>query len=260
MPGDFTPIVYSFPRRDLKIYAVADLHVGSAEFMERVWLDFQARLQHEPDSRLIIVGDMMNNALKNSVSNVYAEKMRPREQKAWLLKQLCPVRDQILCITPGNHEDRSAKEADENPLYDVACKLDLEDVYRECACFLILRFGDKYGDGTRNPTYTVCATHGTGGGILTGAAVNRNERFAYAIDGLDLLVVAHSHKAWVTQPGKLVIDPQNNRVSIKPFKVAVATSWQEYGGYALKKQLLPAAHAEQEIILCGDRKQIKITM
>lgn len=78
--------------------------------------------------------------------------------------------------------------------------------------------------------------------------------------GAGPLVVAHSHKAWVTQPGKLVIDPQNNRVSIKPFKVAVATSWQEYGGYALKKQLLPAAHAEQEIILCGDRKQIKITM
>lgn len=260
MLDDFVPIVHAFPRRDLKIYAVADLHVGSREFMERVWHDFRAHVLREPDSRLIVAGDMMNNALKNSVSNVYAEKMRPREQKAWLIEQLGPLRDRILCITPGNHENRSVKEADDNPLYDVACKLDLEDCFRESACFLILRFGDKKGNGMQNPTYTICATHGAGGGFLTGAAVNRNERFAYAMDGLDLLIVAHSHKPWVTQPGKLVIDSQNARVSIKPFKVAVATAWQEYGGYALKGQMLPAVHAEQDIVLRCNRKEIRITM
>ncbi len=184
--------------------------------------------------------------------------MRPREQKAWLVEQLGRS-DRILCITPGNHEDRSVKEADVTRCI-LACKLDLEDVYRESACFLILRFGEKAGDGKRNPTYTVCATHGAGGGILTGAAVNRNERLAYAIDGLDLLVVAHSHKPWVTQPGKLVVDAQTNRVSVKPFKVAVATAWQEYGGYALKKQMLPAAHALQEIVLRGGWKEIRVTM
>jgi len=257
---DFIPIVHTFPRRDLKLYAVADLHVGSREFMEQVWLDFRAQVLREPDSRLIIVGDAMNNALKNTVSNVYAEKMRPREQKAWLIEQLGPLRDRILAITPGNHEERSVKEADDNPLYDVACKLDLEDYYRDCACFITLRFGEKNGNGLKNPTYTICATHGAGGGILTGAAVNRNERFAYAIDGLDLLIVAHSHKPWVTQPGKVVIDAQNNRVSIKPFKVAVATAWMEYGGYALKKQMLPAVHAEQEILLRGKEKKIRVTM
>lgn len=260
MLDDFTPIVHSFPRRDLKVYAVADLHVGSREFMERVWVDFRARVLREPDTRLIIAGDMMNNALKNSVSNVYAETMRPRAQKDWLIEQLGPLRDRILCITPGNHEDRSVKEADDNPLYDVACKLDLEDFYRESACFLVMRFGEKNGNGLRNPSYTICATHGAGGGVLTGAAVNRNERFAYAMDGLDLLVVAHSHKPWVTQPGKVVIDPHNLRVSIRPFKVAVASAWQEYGGYALKKQMLPAVHAEQEIVLRGGRKEIRITM
>jgi len=257
---DFTPIEHSFPRRDLKIYAVADLHVGSREFMECVWSDFCARVLREPDSRLIIVGDMMNNALKNSRSNVYEETMRPREQKAWLIEQLRPLRDRILALTPGNHENRSVREADDNPLYDVACKLDLEDFYRDSACFLILRFGEKDGNGLLNPTYTVCATHGIGGGYLTGAAVNRNERFAYAFDGLDLLVVAHSHKPWVTQPGKIVFDAHNRRVSIKPFKVAVATAWQEYGGYALRKQMLPAPHADQEIILRGDRKEIRVTM
>jgi len=230
MLDDFTPIAHSFPRRNLKIHAIADLHVGSREFMERVWLDFSSQVLREPDTRLIIAGDMMNNALKSSVSNVYAEVMRPRAQKAWLIEQLGPLRDRILAITPGNHEDRSVREADDNPLYDVACKLDLEDVYRESACFLILRFGAKAANGQKNPTYTICATHGAGGGFLTGAAVNRNERFAYAIDGLDLLVVAHSHKPWVTQPGKLVIDPRNEKVSIKPFKVAVATAWQGYGG------------------------------
>jgi hypothetical protein len=102
--------------------------------------------------------------------------------------------------------------------------------------------------------------HGAGGGMLTGGAVNRNERFGYVIDGADCLIVGHTHKPFVTQPSKIKIDPYNNKVDIKPFKVVSSTSWLNYGGYAAQKMLLPNSHAPQVITLCGKRKNIKVTM
>ena len=90
--------------------------------------------------------------------------------------------------------------------------------------------------------------------------MNRNERFAYAIDGIDALLVGHSHKPAITQPGKIYVDTHNNQVSIKPFKVITATSWMAYGGYAVKKQFLPTSHAPQIITLHGKKKRITVTM
>ena len=185
--------------------------------------------------------------------------MRPREQKKIMVTMLEPLRDKILCAVSGNHERRN-RDVDNDITYDIMCKLDLEWVYRENIAFVKIQMGRKDGNGVKNPTYVLTVTHGSGGGILTGGAVNRNERFGYVLDGSDALIVGHTHKPYVTQPAKLKIDAQNNRVSIKPFKVVSMTSWLGYGGYAAQKMLLPTSHAPQTIKLCGRRKEITVTM
>jgi len=119
--------------------------------------------------------------------------------------------------------------------------------------------GDIKGNGRTNPTYIGCVVHGAGGGMFTGAAVNRNENFAYVFDGLDFLIVGHTHKPVVTTPVKIVIDPQNKKVSEKPFKVIIASAWLRYGGYALRKQLRPAAHVLTELKLAGTKKEMRVT-
>jgi predicted phosphodiesterase len=184
--------------------------------------------------------------------------MRPREQKKWLVEQLMDIKDKILCVVPGNHENRNDREVDNNPLYDVCCKLDIEDKFRENAAFVIMRFGNIEGNGENNPSYTMCVLHGSGGGIYTGAAVNRNERFGYTIDGLDILIVGHNHKPVVSRPQKILFDVRNKKVSFKPFTVVSSTSWLNFGGYALRKMLLPSSHALQEIQLRGKRKEVRV--
>ena len=258
---DFDMIIRHFPERnDLHLHFIADVHLGAREHLEREWADFCDHVLDDPNAYIILGGDLINNATRTSVSNVFDETMRPREQKRIIAEMLKPLKDRILCAVPGNHEGRSGKDADDDPMYDILCKLDLEDLYRENMAFLKIQIGDITGSGLKNPTYMLVVTHGAGGGIYTGAAVNRNERFGYVIDGADALLVGHSHKPFVTQPGKLYIDTRNNIVSIKPFKVIVATSWLEYGGYAARKMLLPASHARQIITLCGKQKSIKVTM
>jgi predicted phosphodiesterase len=257
--SDLKPLVYEFPdNNDIIIYPISDLHIGAREAMVKEWDKFKKRLKEEDYSYIAIAGDMMNNGTKNSVTNVYEETMRPMEQKKWLVEQLSDIKDKILCVVPGNHENRSVKEVDDNPLYDVCCKLDIEDKFRENMAVLILRLGNVKGNGLKNPTYTGAVLHGSGGGTLTGSAINKNERFAYSFDGLDFMIVGHTHKPVNTVPSKIVVDKQNKRVSLKPFRVIVSTSWLNYAGYAIRKQLLPSTHSLNELHLCGSKKEMKV--
>lgn len=260
MRRDFEPLIYHFPdNKDLTLYPISDLHIGARECMINVWGDFKRKLLSEPNSYITIGGDMMNNGLKNSVTNVYDEMMRPREQKRWLVDQLYDIKDRILCVVPGNHEGRSDKEVDDNPLYDVCCKLDIEDKFRENGAVMIIRIGNVKGSGIKNPTYTGCVIHGSGGGFLTGSAVNKNERFGYAFDGLDFLIVGHTHKPVNSIPSKIVIDKHNKKVSLRPFRVITSTAWLTYGGYALRKQLLPTSHTLTRLTLFGNEKKMEVT-
>lgn len=261
MLPDFEMITHKFPTRpDLHIYAIADVHLGAREHMERKWKYFCDHLLDDPNAYLVLAGDLINNALKNSVSNVYEEVMRPREQKRLMTEMLTPLRGRLLCATGGNHERRAMKEADDDPTYDIMCKLDLEHLYRPNVCFVRIQMGRQDGHGGSNPTYVLVVTHGAGGGVLPGAVINRNERWGYAIDGADAIIVGHSHKPMVSQPAKIKIDPQNGKISVKPFKVMVATSWLEYDGYPVQKMLLPASHALQVMTLRGRRKEIRVEM
>ena len=262
MRNDLEMIVKQFDK-DIKIYPISDVHLGALEHNADEWNKFINKIKDEPNSYLILNGDLMNNATRSSVSNVFDDVLRPREQKTRLIEYLLPIKDKILCAVSGNHERRSGKDADNDPMYDIMCKLDLEDVYRQNTAFLKIQLGSPREIAKRQgTTYTIVVTHGTGGGIYTGASVNRNERFGYTIDNLDCLIVGHTHKGTVSKPLKIVIDARNNCVSFKEFTVISTQSWLSYGGYAMQKMLLPSSNANadngQSLILLRNKKTIKV--
>lgn len=260
MRNDFELITHHFKKNnDIIIYPISDVHLGAAEHMEKQWQNFCDNLMSIPNAYIVLCGDLINNATRNSVSNIFEERLRPREQKRIMAEMLMPIKSRLLCAVSGNHERRS-KDVDDDPVYDIMCKLDLEHLYRENMAFIKIQIGDIAGTGAKNPTYTLAVTHGSGGGILTGGSVNRTERFGYVIDGLDCLISGHTHKPFVTQPAKIKIDTHNNRVTFKPFKNVSCTSWLEFGGYAAQKMLSPTSHTIQEIVLKGKYKDIRVTM
>ena len=260
--SDMEMIIHKFPDRpDILIYPICDVHLGAAEHMAREWESFCKQLVYQQNAYVILGGDLINNSTRTSIGNgVFTEIMRPREQKKLMTEMLEPIKSRILCMVSGNHERRSLKDADDDPSYDIACKLDIENLYRENVAFVKIQMGDPLGDGRANPTYVFTVTHGAGGGMLTGGAVNRNERFGYVLDGADALIVGHTHKPFVTQPSKIKIDAHNNKVTVKPFKVVSATSWLEWGGYAAQKMLNPSSHAPQIITLRGTKKEMRVEM
>lgn len=265
MLNDFEMIVHKINTSDnIKIYPISDVHLGAMEHMEREWSQFCVDLMNEPNAYITLGGDLINNATRTSVSNVFDETMRPREQKKIMVEMLTPIKDRILCAVTGNHERRSGKDVDDDPTYDIMTKLDLEHLYRENIAFVKIQLGvpgdRKSCTSKARPTYTLAVTHGNGNGMLTGGSVNRTERFGYILDGCDVFISGHTHKPYVTQPSKIRIDTRNNKVTVAPFKVVSASSWLNYGGYAAQKMLNPNSHVLQTITLSGNGKEIKIEM
>lgn len=234
--------------------------------MEKEWMAFIQSVANAENTYITLGGDLLNNATKSSVSNIYDEVYRPAEAKRMMARMLEPIRDRILCAVGGNHERRSSRDVDDDITYDIMAKLDIENLYRENIAFLKIQMGTETREtgsrtsGEKRPAYCLAVTHGSGGGVLTGAGVNRNERFGYALDGADALIVGHTHKPYTTQPGKVVVDLRNNQISVKPFRVISSTSWLAFGGYAAQKMLLPSTHCLQTVTLRGDRKEIVVTM
>lgn len=263
MLSDYTLIQHHIPeRKDIRIYPISDVHLGAAEHMTREWELFCQKIADEPDSYVILGGDLLNNATRSSVSNVFEETMRPREAKRIMTEMLKPLSPKILCAVSGNHERRN-RDVDDDITYDIMCKLDIENLYRENIAFVKLQFGEVENrskrDGKKNPTYVLAVTHGSGGGMIGGVA-NRNSKFALCLDGVDALVVGHSHHPYVSQSSKIKVDPHNNNILVRPFKVVSMTSWLSWGGYAAAKMLPPTGFAPQALTLCGTHKEIRVEM
>jgi len=264
MLPDFEMIQHQFlGGHDINVIPIFDVHLGSPECQEQEFIKFINTVAETPNTYLVLGGDLIDNGTRSSVTNPFRATIPPSAQKREMAKILEPVRDRILCMIPGNHERRSGKDADDDPIYDIAAKLDLEDLYRENIVFMKIQLGKSTANSVASeyrPSYVLVVTHGSGGGILTGGAVNRSERFGYVIDGMDALIVGHTHKPYTTQPGKIYIDLRNNQVSIKPFKIVSATSWLDWGGYAARQMLLPSSHCPNTITLSGYKKRMTVTM
>ena len=258
MLHDFDLITHSFPG-EITIYPVADVHLGAVEHAEPEWQAFLKRVEQE-NAYLILAGDLLNNSTRGTrFANPFDEVLRPREAKRRMVEYLTPIKDRILCVVSGNHEARTVKESDQDLTYDICAKLNIEHLYRENIAFMAISLGQRNKEPKPQCTYTFVATHGTGGGIYTGVAVNRDERLGSVIDGMDCLITGHVHKGFISKPSKIVIDAKNRTVSMKHYVVVSCVSWLNYGGYAAKSMLLPAQICDpQNLRLMANKNTKKI--
>lgn len=254
MTSDFVAVRHEF-KEDIRIVPIFDAHIGAQECnisrLEKV-IEY---IKNTKNVYTILGGDLLNNGIKSSVTDVYSEAMRPREQKELLYKMLLPIKDKILAGHRGNHEYRSSKEVDSCPVYDVFARLGIEDRYRQDAVFMTITM-KKWPASHNNPSYMICSTHGAGSGIASSA--NKAEKFINSMEGVDLVLMGHTHKPVTFPTSKLVYDSRCGKVVQKQFHVVVASSFLGYGDYPVRKMLGPTAQVMQEIILSAKEKQIRV--
>jgi predicted phosphodiesterase len=244
---DYTLIQSNYSDLDhLNLYPLGDVHIGSKEFDLDLFNQWIEMVKNDPNGAVVIVGDMMNMGLRNSKSNVYEEKLSPMEQKELCYELLLPIADKIIGGCPGNHEYRAVKEVGTNPLYDVFCRLRIEDRYRENACFIKLTVG-KQG---KNPnTYGVVLTHGS--------SKSKHKKWTYSVDGCDCFISGHTHEAAHDPLAKIRMDLTHNKVKLVGYQNVVVIPFQNYGGYAIRGEYLPNFLGQfQRITFDGTSKRV----
>ena len=240
---------------NLKIKTLADLHIGDPYCDLKTIKKEIEKIKDSKDCYVLLNGDLMNNAIKTSVSDVYGEVMTPMEQLNTCISLFSPIREKILGVTAGNHERRSYNNSG-IALMEVFCmQLGLMDRYDPDGMVIFVRFG-KTRKG-RLQRYSIYMTHGAGGGRKAGAKANRLEDMENLID-TDIYVHSHSHLGMVFKKDFFRIDNINSSVE-KVEKVFVNTNaFLKYGGYGEAYEYTPYAIAVPTIELDGYSRKISV--
>lgn len=246
---------------EIVVIPLADVHLGAQESAIGAFTKLVNEIAKEPNIYVTLQGDLIDNGTKNSVTNVFKATMPPSQQKREMAEILSPIRDKILCIMCGNHERRN-RDVDDDPTYDIAVKLDIEEKYRESIAFLRVAVGAQKGrqersnGGGKPYSYYIACVHGNGGGGTAGAAVTRADYYSQSLDGIDVYIHAHTHRPYAYRGSKLVVDYANKLVRQRPTLIMGAGSWLGYVGYPIDKGLRAVAMpGANKLYLSGTKYQ-----
>ena len=239
MLNDMIPITFTVPKGTFNIRPIGDLHYGASEFRKEDWEKYINDVSKEKNTYFVLVGDLINNALKNSLSDVYMETCNPSSQKEWLLKTLEPIKNRIICGVGGNHERRTVKDVNIDPLYDIFLMLGIGERYRSGLAVCYISFKDAKSTMGRKKTFCICVTHGNGGGKKPGGAINIADDYIKGFEGVDVMFVGHTHKPITYVGSKVLADytHPSRKLKLKKYIICSCSSWMSYSGYPVHKML-----------------------
>lgn len=242
----------------LTIIPISDVHIGDKTADLKAFKEVLERIKNEPNTYTILNGDLCNMALKNSKSDIYVEEMSPMEQINKVITFLEPIKDKILVMSSGNHEERTERETGIDITYLVAKQLGIERVYSRSWWYLYLSFGEN--PRNKHPMlYTITGYHGSGGGgRKSGGKINRLEEMSNVVIA-DLYLMGHTHKPITTKGVIFTPDYQHKSIVKKELYYLMSNSFLEYeGGYGERMGMMPSNTTITEAQLDGHKKKIKL--
>ena len=241
----------------LEIHTFADEHIGDEHCdMERL-LERIEYVKNTPNAYCIMNGDILDNATRTSLGDTYTQVFNPMEQLHRAVELFEPIKDKILCITHGNHENRTYKKEGINLSCLIAKQLGLDDRYSPTSALLFLRFG-RYSSRChgRRVCYTIYALHGSGGGRKEGAKAIRLADMASIID-VDIYIHSHTHLPMIMKQGFHRVDAQNSSVALVDKLFVNTAANLTYGGYGEAGEFKPSSMDTPVIYLNGTKKEFK---
>lgn len=222
---------------NIQIYVLSDMHIGDANADLPTLKKIIEHIRNTPNMYVILLGDILNTALKTSKSDIYSETLNIMEAQKLALELLLPIKDKILAMTPGNHENRVWKEVGVDLSLWLAEKLSVQDRYRNNNIALTIQFGS---DVNGNPfRLNIFGQHGAyGGGRRLGAAMNALEDLDGIVGNADIYIRAHTHQPIQGSRNIFLFDDKGN-IHRRTKYYFNSPSVLNYGGYAAEKGYKP---------------------
>ena len=239
----------------IELHTFADEHIGDEHSDIKRVMQRIEYVKNTPNAYCIMNGDIMDNATKTSIGDTYTQVFNPMEQLAKAVELFEPIKDKILCITHGNHENRTYKKEGVNLSYLIAKQLGIEDRYTPTAAVLFIRFGKGLATNhSRKASYSVYVLHGSGGGRKEGAKAIRLADMASVID-CDVYIHSHTHLPMIMKQAYHRIDYRNSAVALVNKLFVNTAANLDYGGYGEAQEFKPSSKDTPIIYLNGTYKQ-----
>lgn len=236
----------------IEIHPLADLHIGDMSCDFKAILDELEYIKNTPNCYCVLDGDLMDTAIAASVGDTYSSSHSPMEQLQECINLFEPIKDKILAVVGGNHENRIYK-SDGIDTTELMCRqLGIVDRYSPTTALIFARFGHDRKHN-RRLCYTIYMTHGSGGGRKEGGKINRLADLATIVDA-DIYLMAHVHQPAAFRNCFYRADPQNSAITKTEHLFVNTAAWLRYGGYGDKQSYKPASNINPIIHLDGRKK------
>jgi predicted phosphodiesterase len=245
----------------VEIHTFADEHIGDEHSDLKRLLARIEYVKNTPNAYCILNGDIIDNATKTSIGDTYTQVFNPMEQLEKAVEIFSPINGKILCITHGNHENRTYKNEGINLSRLLANQLGLADRYTPTSAVLFIRVGaysnghkETNGSGKiRKICYTLYVLHGSGGGRKEGGKANRLADMASIID-TDIYIHSHTHLPMIMKQAFHRIDERNSTVALVDKLFVNTAANLNYGGYGEAGEFKPSSKDTPVIYLSGTKK------
>lgn len=233
---------------------MADLHIGDSCSDFKLIMERIEHIKNTPNAYCILDGDLMDTAIASSIGDTYGANLQPMEQLKQCVKIFEPIKDKILAVLPGNHENRIYK-SDGLDITELMCaQLGISERYSPTTALLFIRFG-RTQQRNRPQLYTLYVTHGSGGGRREGGKVNRLADLAAIVD-CDCYIHSHTHLPVIFKESFFRVSGSNSSVALVDKLFVNTAAALNYGGYGDKQGYKPASKASPVIYLNGHKREL----
>ena len=192
---------------ELHLYFVGDIHAGSVACdIEQLDEDI-AKIKRDKLARVVLMGDLGEFIKRSdkrfdpaSIWGWLNERSDMAEAQAqWVVDRFKPVREKIVCLLSGNHEDkiRLARE------HDIHQRIRIGLGVPSLGYYGMIRFSLKRVESAKDHrALDVACHHGMGAGTTDGAVLTTLHKLL-AIYDADLVAMGHRHKRLHVEPEQI---------------------------------------------------------
>ena len=237
-------------RQFSKVYFIplSDWHIGTTVAIDTIkgYIDW---IKARDNAFTLLNGDLMNCATKESSAELFDDLVTP-DATYKVVRELCePIKDKIIMITRGNHEESIYRKAGAD--YMARLAWDLGDIP-------YMPDGGMFGMGLSKNKHTRIfwgyATHGWGGARTIGAKVKKAQDLSQVAD-VDMYVLSHDHTMNVNRGN--ILTPPRSRISFtRPNYVQISRklyintgAFCDYSGYIQRKGYTPQDKGTPRILM-----------
>jgi hypothetical protein len=235
--------------KKLTIVPISDVHYGQEAWNEKEFVEYVKWISVNDNVFCFLNGDIFENALADSPGGaIFDQKIRPRRQSLTFIELIYPVLHKILWTIPGNHEGRTLKRADVDPLFWFCQMFDIP--YFDQPVYVDINW--------QKHNFSLFCQHGASGSRTEGGKLNAAARPLMWTDFTMFYVMGHVHDDIVSPSMRRCrIVKQAKKGRVKEFLlvdreqyIIVVPGWMEYWGtYAARAGYHPTSQGTVAIHL-----------